>query len=414
MTSGTGLVERDARLIWHPFTQHGSDPEPLAVVAAQGATLELDDGRLLIDGISSWFCCLHGHGRRELIDAMSRQARQLDHVLFAGATHEPAVSLAERLVDILPPGLERVFYSDNGSTAVEVAIKMVRQLWVHRGQDARRIFVALKGSYHGDTFGAMAVGDPDPFFKPFQPMLFEVERVPIDRSSLGAMLARLADRVAGVIVEPLVQGASGMRMYEVDVLQSIRRECDRFGLPLIVDEVMTGFGRTGSMFACDRAGVSPDLICLSKGLTGGMLPLAATVVRDEIYQAFVSDDRKRAFFHGHTFTANPIACAVALASIDLAFEESVPERLAALGERIEAALGGIAGVRRMGGIVALDVPDEGDYLSDSGPRMRLEAARSGVFLRPLGSVVYSMPPACTTDAQCDQIADVMAHLAGAG
>jgi len=419
------MLERDARRVWHPFTQHATEPSPLAVVGAKDAELELEDGRKVIDGISSWWCCLHGHGRRELIDAMQRQATELDHVLFAGCTHEPAVALAEQLVDVAPPGLSRAFYSDNGSTAVEVALKICVQSWrqLGAGQQSRDVFVALDGAYHGDTFGAMSVGDPDPFFLPFQRLLFRSVRVSCEAGSVAAALADLGERAAGVIVEPLVQGGGGMRMHTPEFLRDVRAACDRTGVPLIADEVMTGFGRTGELFACARAGISPDLMCLSKGLTGGLLPLAVTLVREHLFDAFLSDERGRAFFHGHTFTANPITCALALESLRLVIREQVPARLDAIGRRIETRLsdfiqnranGRASNLRRTGGIVALDLAQPAGhgagYLSRHAPMLRQQAIERGVFLRPLGNVLYAMPPACTTEVQCDRIADVMAQL----
>jgi adenosylmethionine-8-amino-7-oxononanoate aminotransferase len=416
------LGARDAVCVWHPYTQHALDRDPLPVASASGAVLTLDDGRELIDAISSWWATLHGHGRPELVDAMARQARELDHVLFAGATHEPAVALAEELLAAAPPGLSRVFYSDDGSTAVEVALKMAYQAHVHAGEPERTVFVALEGAYHGDTFGAMAAGDPDPFFAAFAPLLFEVRRVPVD----AAALDELGERACAVIVEPLLQGAAGMRMHDEDFVRAARAACDRAGVPLIADEVLTGFGRTGALFACELAGVTPDLLCLGKGLTGGTFPLAATLATEAVYERFLSTDRRKTFFHGHTFTANPVGCAVARASLDLCRRESVPAKLDALGARIHARLaatfeesgleadGRVRDLRRLGGVVAFDlVPPSGErgYLAELAPRLRAAAAQRGVLLRPLGTTLYAIPPACTTDAQADRIADVAIELA---
>jgi adenosylmethionine-8-amino-7-oxononanoate aminotransferase len=413
------LVQRDARVTWHPYTQHATEAEPLAVARAEAATLTLTDGRELIDAISSWWTCLHGHAHPRLVEAMQRQVRELDHVLFAGCTHEPAVALAEELLGVAPAGLTRVFFSDNGSTAVEVALKMAYQRWCHLGEAQRTTFVALEGAYHGDTFGAMSVGDPDPFFRAFGPLLFSVRRVPPDAAALESALESLAEHAAGVILEPLVQAAAGMRMHTEDFLRAVRRACDRAGVPLIADEVFTGFGRTGALFACARAGVAPDLLCLAKGLTGGTFPLAVTLTSEAIYEAFLSNDRGRAFFHGHSFTANPIGCAVARASLALCLENEVPVRLAAIGQRIEAALEPLAthprveSLRRTGGVVALELrPDADDdgYLSSRVPGMRARAIELGVLLRPLGNVLYCVPPACTTAREADAIAAAMAEL----
>ncbi|MCE9594050.1 MAG: adenosylmethionine--8-amino-7-oxononanoate transaminase [Planctomycetes bacterium] len=408
--SPNDLVARDARVAWHPYTQHGLENDLLAVVGARGSVLELADGREVIDGISSWWTCLHGHGHPKLVEALRAQAERLDHVLFAGATHEPAVRLAERLIELAPRGLTRVFYSDDGSTAVEVALKIALQAAANRGELERRVFVALEGAYHGDTFGAMAVGEREPFFGAFGELLFEAERAAVDANAVERALARLGSRAAGVIVEPLVQGAAGMRMHSAEFLVGVRRACDHHRVPLIADEVMTGFGRTGSLFACGRARVAPDLLCLAKGLTGGMLPLAATLASEALFDAFRSTTRSKALHHGHSFTANPLGCAVALASLDLVLENDVPARLEAIGARIERRLGR-SDVRRAGGIVAFDLAGDETYGSERSIRLRRLALELGVLLRPLGNVVYAMPPASTTDAQCDAIADAMAALA---
>ena len=413
------LPERDARVIWHPYTQHGIEAAPLPVVRADGAWLELADGTRLLDGISSWWATLHGHSHPALVAAISEQAARLDHVLFAGATHEPAVQLAERLLAIVPDGLSRVFYSDDGSTAVEAALKMVLQSWVHREQPDRRVFVALDGAYHGDTFGAMAAGDPDPFFRPFESMMFEVRRVPTNAAALAQAFDELGDRAAGFIFEPLLQGAAGMRVMSVEFVQQARRLCDERGLPMIADEVMTGFGRTGSMFACERAGISPDVMCLAKGLTGGMLSLAATLATEELFESFLHHERSRFFPHGHTFTANPIACAVALASLEVSLANDVPAQLERIGRGVFEQLADledherVTDLRHLGGMAAFDivVPEgQAGYLSDLTPHLRREAVRQGVLLRPLGNVLYALPPACLTDEQVTKVASVMRHL----
>jgi adenosylmethionine-8-amino-7-oxononanoate aminotransferase len=419
-TVGADLVARDAAVCWHPYTQHGLEDAPLPVVAARGATLTLADGREVLDAISSWWAVLHGHGEPRIAEAMASQARTLDHVLFAGATHEGAVRLAERLVELSPAGLERVFFSDDGSTAVEVALKIVVQWWQHRGEPERRVFLALEGAYHGDTFGAMSIGDPDPFFLPFAPLCFEAARAEPDLAAITAALDGLGPRAAGVIVEPLVQGAAGMLMQAPEFLRGLRRLCTERGLPLIADEVMTGFGRTGALFACDVAGIAPDLMCLAKGLTGGATPMSVTLARSEHFEAFLSSDRADAFFHGHTFTAHPIGCAAALASLELTLERDVPARLEALGARIHAQLAErldrarTTGLRQRGGIVAFDLVGEGDgYLAGDPATLRRRAIELGVLLRPLGKVLYAMPPACTTDAEADRIAAALVELAGA-
>jgi adenosylmethionine-8-amino-7-oxononanoate aminotransferase len=421
---GGELLRRDAARLWHPWTQHGAEPAPLPVVAASGAVLRLADGRELIDAISSWWTCLHGHGHPRLVGAMERQARQLDHVLFAGATHEPAVALSEELVAAAPSGLSRVFFSDDGSTAVEVALKVAWQSWERRGEPQRTSFLALDHGYHGDTVGAMSAGDPVPFFAPYAPLLFDVVRVPAEEAALRAALNERRGRIAALIVEPLVQGAGGMLMHDAEFLRAARAACDEHRVLLIADEVMTGFGRTGALFACAKAGITPDLLCLAKGLTSGMLPLAATLVKEELFTAFKTGDRRHLFAHGHSMTGNPIACAVARESLRLTRELEVPEKLDRIGQRIERALAplrlrrNVANLRRTGGIVAYDlVPERGaqtGYFSELAPKLRAVASELGVLLRPLGNVVYALPPACTSEEQCDKIVAAMEAVAEAG
>lgn len=413
------LARRDARVVWHPYTQHGIEPEPLPVVAAHGAWLRLADGRQLLDGISSWWATLHGHCHPRIASAIAAQAAQLDHVLFAGATHEPAVQLAEELLAIAPRGLSRVFYSDDGSTAVEVALKMVLQAWRQRGQAQRTVFVALDGAYHGDTFGAMAAGDPDPFFTAFAPLLFAVRRVPIDANgtAVAVALAELGERAAGVIVEPLLQGAAGMRVQPPGFLPAVRAACTQHGVPLIADEVFTGFGRTGAMFACERAGIAPDVLCLAKGLTGGTLPLAATLASEDLFAAFLHHDRSRFFPHGHTFTANPIACAAALASLQVCREHDVAAAFARIGSSLHAQVADLAShphvreLRQLGGMVAFELADDRPgYLAGAALRLRREAIARGVLLRPLGNVLYALPPACVTAEEIALLANVLRAL----
>jgi adenosylmethionine-8-amino-7-oxononanoate aminotransferase len=431
----TSLPKRDREVCWHPYTQHAIDAEPLAVVGAKGAWLELEDGTKRLDAIASWWANLHGHGRPEIVEAMRSQADQLDHIMFAGFTHEPAVQLAEQLLELAPAPLSKVFYSDNGSTAVEVALKAAYQTWVRRGEPARTVFLALEGAYHGDTFGAMAVGEPEPFFSEFSPFLFHVVHVKPTAEALAEALADLEGRVAGFILEPLVQGAAGMVMHGVDFLRDARRLCDEHGIFLIADEVMTGFGRTGSVFACDQANIGPDLLCLAKGLTGGIFPLSATLVSEEIYAAFLADERAKAFFHGHTFSGHPIGCAVGLASMKILKAENTPQKLEYIGRQIEMGLApalewpGIKEIRRCGGIVALELQQgvahsdsettenedalaaEG-YLAPVGELLRKSCREHPeVLLRPLGHILYAMPPSCVTDDECAQIAEAMLSVA---
>ncbi len=391
------LGARDQAVLWHPYTQAALAPHALGVVAGQGASLHLDDGRVILDAISSWWTCVHGHAHPRLAQALLHQAQTLEHVIFAGFTHEPGVALAEQLTALT--GLDRVFYSDNGSTAVEVALKMAYQYWAHRGEKRTR-FLTLEHAYHGDTVGAMSVSGIPLFARVFSDLLF----------SADVYEGSIHDDVAAVIVEPMVQGAGGMRVYPPEFLAKLAAQCRASGTLLIADEVMTGFGRTGTMFACEHAAVRPDILCLSKGLTGGTLPFAATVATDAIYQAFWSDDRARTFFHGHSYCGNPLGCAVALASLELFAEQPLLERSKTIGARIEEQLAAVdLPVRGLGCIRALDVPSrDAGYLADIGPRIAAHALERGVLLRPLGNVVYAMPPLCTTDDEADQIGAVMA------
>jgi adenosylmethionine-8-amino-7-oxononanoate aminotransferase len=410
------LLDRDRAHLWHPYTQMQSAPPPLAVARAEGVYLYTEDGRRILDGISSWWVNIHGHSHPKLNEALARQAREMEHVVFAGCTHRPAIELAERLVELLPAGLTRVFFSDNGSTAVEVALKMAVQYWRNLGQPQRRAFVTLHHAYHGDTVGAMSASEDSVFTQAFGGMLFPVERVHAPycyRCPLGLTRAEcridclgdleqklraLGDTAAGVLLEPMLQGAGGMIVWPAEFLDGARRLCDRYGTLLIADEVLTGFGRTGRMFACEHAGVAPDIVCLAKALTAGYLPLGATVATEAIYQAFLSEDRTKTFFHGHSFTANPLACAVALASLDLFREEGTLERVAQLEQTLcrgMARLRGIEGVgdiRVIGGVAAAELESGGGYLDRAGPRLYREFLDRGLLLRPLGNVVYFMPP----------------------
>jgi adenosylmethionine-8-amino-7-oxononanoate aminotransferase len=450
MTAGGSLIERDRVHLWHPYTQMKTAPDPLPIVRGEGVYLYTEDGRRLLDGISSWLVNIHGHAHPRLNQALIEQAKQLEHVVFAGCTHVPAVELAERLVALLPPGLTRVFYSDNGSTAVEVALKLAHQYWRNLGQGHRRGFITLHHAYHGDTVGAMSVSEESVFTDAFRPLLFEVTRADapycyrcplgLERAScqidcLGSLEAALQEHaVAGVLVEPMLQGAGGMVVWPSEFLAGVRRLCDRYGTLLIADEVLTGFGRTGRMFASEHGAVSPDIICLSKALTAGYLPLGATIATEKIFEAFFSDDRKKTFFHGHSFTANPLACAVALASLELFREHDVLGRVRRLESRLRAGLMPLADLPNVGnvrviggvGIVELvgDTPpsrpsatsagrrrEPDTYLDGIGPRLAARFLDRGLLIRPLGQVVYFMPPYVITDDQVDwaleQIAAVL-------
>jgi adenosylmethionine-8-amino-7-oxononanoate aminotransferase len=407
--------------VWHPYTPLQDPDPPLPVVGAEDEFLTLADGRQIIDGISSWWTILHGHRDLSIMTAIREATRRLDHVLFAGATHPHAVELAESLLGSMPwaPG-GRVFYSDNGSTAVEVALKMAYQFWCHRGEPHRTLFVAFEHGYHGDTFGAMSVGRDPVFFGRFEPLLFKVLQVPVSAEALDDVLKRHPGEVAAVVIEPLVQGAGGMQMHSPDELRAIFEVTHNHDVLFIADEVMTGFGRTGSLWAVEPAGISPDLVCLAKGITGGVLPLAATLVSPSVVAAFDTSDRSKTFFHGHSFTANPIACAAAVANWKLLQTgrwRADVNRIGAFWEshiRPLAELPGVKEVRIRGLIAAVELDEPGGYLAEVGRAMRRACLDRGVLLRPLGNVLYAMPPLCTSDESLARIADVMSHAVRVG
>ncbi len=395
------LQERDRQFVWRPYTslRHGDSPIP--VVGVQDEFLHLADGRKIIDGISSWWTILHGHRSPRLMAALEQAAQLFDHVLFAGVTHKPAVRVAELLLESAPWPGGRVFFSDNGSTAVEVALKMAYQCWVQRGEAQRKLFIGFEHGYHGDTFGAMAVGRDPLFFGKFEPLLFRAERVPVCAERLDGLLARNAGQIAAVILEPLVQGAGGMRMHSPAELHAIFEVTRRHNVLFIADEVMTGCYRTGTMWAFQAAGIAPDLICTAKTLAGGVLPLAATLASPEIVAAFDSADPDRTFFHGHSFTAHPLACAVAAANLEWLRREppTAPARFEAFWNEALAPLRGRPGiqdVRVRGTIAAVELDVAGGYLAEVGGRMHQRCLEMGVFMRPLGNVIYTLPPLATS------------------
>jgi adenosylmethionine-8-amino-7-oxononanoate aminotransferase len=418
-------------------------PPPLPIVSAEGVYLYTEDGRRLLDGTSSWWVNIHGHSHPRLNRALAEQARTLEHVMFAGCTHAPAVDLAERLLGIVPPGLTRVFYSDNGSTAVEVALKLAHQYWRNLDQPGRQTFITLHHAYHGDTVGAMSVSEDSVFTRAFTPLLFQVARADspycyrcplgLERSrcridclsSLEAALQRHAGSVAAVLVEPMLQAAGGMVVWPGEFLAGVRRLCDRYGTLLIADEVLTGFGRTGRMFACEHASIAPDVLCLSKALTAGYLPLGATIATERLFDTFLGNTHAKTFFHGHSFTANPLACAVGLASLDLFRETDVLGRVARLEARMRAALEPLGALPIVGdlrviggvGIVEL-VNDKGTrrtdgYLDGIGPRLAAAFLARGLLLRPLGNIVYFMPPYVITDEEVDWAIGAIKDVLGA-
>ena len=399
--------------IWHPFTQHGlGEPIP-QVASAKGAVLHLEGGAEVIDAISSWWVTTHGHANPRIAAAIADQAARLDQIIFAGWTHEPAETLAAGLRAIMPDSLTRVFFSDSGSTSVEVALKMALGYWLHRGEDRHRILVMDHG-YHGDTIGTMSVGARGAFNRAYQPLLFDVTSIPFpatgaEQAALDALDAACREGAAAFIVEPLLLGAGGMLTYGADTLAEMARICARHGTLFIADEVMTGWGRTGTLLACEQAGVVPDILCLSKGLTGGAIPLAVTMASEPIYEAHYSQDRGRMFFHSSSYTANPIACAAANANLAIWREEPVRERIATLSQRQTERLATLArhpavrNPRQLGTITAVDVGAAEGYLSDLAPRMLAMFRERGVLLRPLGNTVYVMPPYCISEEQLDAV-----------
>ncbi|MFZ9753645.1 MAG: adenosylmethionine--8-amino-7-oxononanoate transaminase [Cyanobium sp.] len=403
--------------LWHPTTQVATARIPERVVRGEGAELITASGERLIDAISSWWVTLHGHAEPTIARAIAAQASTLEQVIFANFSHPAAEALATRLCR--RSGLDRVFFSDNGSTAVEVALKAAWQWWRNRGSERRQL-IAFEGAYHGDTFGAMAVGERSLFSEPFEPLLFAVARAPWpttaglelpdpgleerEHQALAALERLLEVPTAAVILEPLVQGASGMRMVREVFLQQLERRVRQAGALLIADEVLTGFGRSGRLFACHRAAIRPDLIALSKGLTGGFLPMGVTLASEALFQGFVAPDPSRTLFHGHSFTANPLGCAAALASLDLL--EQAPERHEGMEARHRPHLERLArhrlvrAPRLLGSIAAFDLAvDNPGYLNPAGRRLQDLVWQRGVFLRPLGQVVYLLPPLAIDDDQ---------------
>lgn len=400
---------------------------PIPIVRGEGAVLFGADGREYLDMISSWWVNLHGHAHPHIAQRVSEQLHTLEHVIFAGFTHQPAVELAERLLTVLPPDKAKIFYSDNGSTAVEVALKMAFQYWYNFGQPRRKV-VALEGAYHGDTFGAMAVSGRSAFTAPFVPFLFDVEYLPVpilgqEEVVLEQAQALFTDEVAAFIAEPLVQGAGGMVMYEPSVLNELFRLARRNGSLVIADEVMTGFGRTGRLFASDYLIEKPDLICLSKGLTGGTMALGVTACTQPIYDAFLSDDKFKTLFHGHSYTANPLACTAGLASLDLTLSSETAAAWQRIGESHAAfakRLGQYATVdtvRQRGTLLAFDLVSSGEtsYFNTIRDRAYNFLLERGVLMRPLGNVLYFMPPYCITNEQLhyayEQVEELLDYVA---
>ncbi len=406
-------MTRGAPHVWRPYCQMKTAPAPLAVARTEGSSLVLEDGRALVDGIASWWTACHGYNHPHIRAAVQRQLDLMPHVMFGGLAHEPAYRLAQRLAALLPGDLDHVFFAESGSVSVEIAMKMALQYWINRGVTGRTRFLSFKGGYHGDTLATMTICDPEEgmhsLFAGVMPaqIVTDLPLDPASEAALDALLAQKAGEIAAVIVEPRVQGAGGMLFHSDAVLRTLRRLCDKHDLLLVFDEIFVGFGRTGDLFACEGSGVTPDIVTLSKALTGGTLPLSAAIARTPVFEAFWSDDAGAALMHGPTYMANPLACAAANASLDLfetgAWKADVARIHAALAEGLEPcrAAPGVVDVRTLGaiGVVEFDHPVE------TGP-LCMAFAEQGCWIRPMGKVVYLTPPYVVTDAE-------LARLTGA-
>jgi adenosylmethionine-8-amino-7-oxononanoate aminotransferase len=412
------LAAADRAHLWHPFTQQQGwiEEQPLIVDRAEGTDLIDVDGRRYIDGVSSLWCNVHGHGHPRIDAAVRDQLDRVAHSTMLGLSHRPGIELAQRLVDVAPPGLTRVFYSDSGSTATEIALKMAFQYWRQRGDERRTRFVSLRMAYHGDTIGSVSVGGIDLFHSLYRPLLFDtLHAEPGDAADMERVLSEHPGEVAAVIVEPLVQGAAGMLVHPEGYLRAVRELCDRHDVLLIADEVATGFGRTGRMFACEHEDVAPDLLCLAKGISGGYLPLAATLASERIYEGFLGRfEEFRTFFHGHTYTGNPLACAAALASLDVFAEERTLEHLQRKIELLEQLLEPVAShpqvreVRRRGLMTGIELTGQ-PLTARMGHRVTLEARRRGAVIRPLGDVIVLMPPLAISEGDLTRLVAITAE-----
>ncbi|ACU04770.1 adenosylmethionine--8-amino-7-oxononanoate transaminase [Pedobacter heparinus] len=403
------LINRDAQVIWHPYTQMKNHLPHVPIVRGEGVYLFDEKGKKYIDAVSSWWVNIHGHAHPHIAAKVAEQLNTLEHVIFAGFTHEPAVRLAERLLPLLPGVQKKVFYSDNGSTAVEVALKMCLQYWVNTTKEPRTKIIAFKDAYHGDTFGAMSVSGRSIFTEPFSPLLFDVEFVELPNAQnieqLKSKINYLSNEVACFIFEPMVLGAGGMLMYEAIYLDQLIETCQKHGILTIADEVMTGFGRTGKYFSTEALQTEPDIFCLSKGLTGGTMPLGVTTCNSKIFNAFLSDDKLKTLYHGHSFTANPVACAAALASLDILLQPETLQNIKRIESRHQVFSESIIGhpklknVRQNGTILVMEWQTEGDtsYLNGLRDRLYLYFLERGIILRPLGNILYILPPYVISD-----------------
>ena len=424
-TGFKNLEKLDSQFVWHPFTQHGIVKRHPIIQKGEGAYLWYE-GQKVIDAISSWWVNLFGHCHPRLSESVSQQAHQLEHILFAGFSHEPAIELSKRLIQFTRQKgceLSKVFFSDNGSTSVEVALKMVYQYQQISGHNEKKRFLALKGSYHGDTLGAMSVGERGGFNQVFRSLLFDVDFVdPFDPGNLEEFFNRRGKELSAVIVEPMVQGASGMRMYPVEFLNELAKLVKEYKVMVICDEVFTGFYRTGKMFAFEHSDLRPDLLCLSKGLTGGYLPLAVTLTNEGLYQAFLNDSMKKAFLHGHSYTANPMACRVACTTMELLMDPKTSEQVEKITSHTQYWIErlsrnpGIFNARQLGTIGAMEVFD-GDphyFKGDFSYHFHQKALAQGVLLRPLGGTVYAVPPYCVNEKQIESIYSAIERIVNRG
>jgi len=408
------LTERDVKSIWHPYTQQLKSSAPLPIVRAEGCYLYDENDRRIIDAVSSWWVTLHGHSHPYIVERVTAQLKKLDQVIFAGFTHEPAIELAEKLLALLPKKQQKVFYSDNGSTAVEVALKMCLQYWFNKGVPRKKV-LAFRNGYHGDTFGAMSVSGRSAWTAPFDSLLFEVIFIDTpDTKNIAALkdlIAKYASDLACFVYEPLVQGSAGMLMYGAKELNELMVHCRKNGVLMIQDEVFTGFGRTGKNFAADYLTEQPDLMCFSKGLTGGTMPLGVTTCTEEIYEAFLSKDKMKTLFHGHSFTANPLSCTAAIASIELLAQADTQEKINRICKRHEEFAKLITEhpkvkeVRQTGTIIAIEWKTETgtSYFSDLRNQLYDYFLEKGILMRPLGNVIYLLPPYCISDQDLEEI-----------
>ena len=412
---------RDQKLIWHPFTQEKIADPVLPIVRGKGSYLFDENGNSYLDLVSSWWVNLHGHAHPDIAQSIYKQALELEHVIFAGCTHPPAIELCEKLSDLLPSSLRRFFFSDNGSTAVEVSLKLAYQYWQNRGETARKSFISLEGGYHGDTFGAMAVGKSSRFHDAFSDILFPVFTIPFPNtwlsdttvqeredgalSQLEEYLKASGKQVAALILEPLIQGASGMRMARPNFFERVIKMVREYDILVIFDEVMTGFGRTGTTFALSQLSEKPDFLCISKGITGGFMPLALTVTTESIYECFLSTEWSKAFAHGHSYTANPLACSAALASLKLLLSAGTQNSIASIQnshvlglEEIQKRCGNVSQVRTLGTIAAMEIEESPPFLKE----MVRELLKKGLILRPLGKTIYLIPPYSITPKELER------------